>query len=374
MLADVLRAVPAYRELPDEMVHDELPRAAEANLRLFVRSLAEGRAPRADELEELVDIAVRRARAGIALDTVLSVYHHGAAAAWHAIAAEATTPEQREQLIAAVPYVIGYLGAVTPGVAGAYLRERQDLHWEQREAKRAVTQALVHGKRADLLAERFGISLAGGFHVIAFRLAESDGVSANSSRPVLRIAQTEVDVLSGRALSALDRSGGVVLVPDVGSEAGVQVDAFVSRVAAAVGVRTVAGIAVAANAEEIAACAEEAAEIARLAQQLQRPTGVYRMADLALQYQLARPGPARNWLLSLLIPLQGQGHLLEALRAFIDHAYSRQDAAAALVVHRNTLNYRLNRIATITGYDPNRPEHAQLFAAALTAQDLESAD
>ncbi|WP_405160602.1 helix-turn-helix domain-containing protein [Nocardia sp. NBC_01499] len=370
LLAGVLGEVPSYRELSTDMIGRDLPRAAEANLRLFLRSLAEGRAPRGDELTELIDIAVRRARAGIPLDTVLSVYHHGAIAAWNSVAAAATTPEQREQLLAAVPYVLGYLGAVTPGVAGAYLRERQDLHWEQREAKRAVAQALVHGKPVHLLAERFGIALDGGFDVLVFRVAESD--SAGGNRPVLRIVQTEIDTVSSRVLSIVERGGGVLLVPGGEGELGTTLDTFVTRVAQGTGMRTVAGFAAAAEVDDVPAAAAEAGEIARLAYQLRRPTGVYRMADLALQYQLARPGPARTWLLTLLDPLRDQPHLMEALRALIANDYNRQQAAAALVVHRNTLNYRLNRIGTVTGYDPNRPDHAQLFAAALTASDIDA--
>ncbi|MFD6161709.1 PucR family transcriptional regulator [Nocardia sp. NPDC060256] len=370
ILAGVFGAVPSYRELSADNGARDLPLAAEANLRLFLRSLAEGRAPRADELTELIDIAVRRARAGIPLDTVLSVYHHGAIAAWNSVSVLATTPEQREQLLAAVPYVLGYLGAVTPGVAGAYLRERQDLHWEQREAKRAVAQALVHGTPVDLLAERFGISLDGGFDVLVFRVAEAD--SAGGNRPVLRIVQTEIDAVSSRVLSTVERGGGVFLVPGGDGELGTALEIFVSRVAQGTGVRTVAGFATAAGVDEVPAAAEEAGEIARLAYQLRRPTAVYRMADLALQYQLARPGPARSWLLTLLNPLRDQPHLLEALRALIDNDYNRQQAAAALVVHRNTLNYRLNRIGKVTGYDPNRPDHAQLFAAALTASDIDA--
>ncbi|PXX68461.1 CdaR family transcriptional regulator [Nocardia tenerifensis] len=370
-LAGVLGEVPDYRELPAETHGRDLPSAAEANLRLFLRTLAERRAPHPEELTGLVDIAVRRARAGISLDTVLSVYHHGALAAWNSVAAAATTPEQREQLLAAVPYVLRYLGAVTPGVAGAYLRERQDLHWEQREAERAVAEALVHGKPVHLLAERFGISLGGGFDVLAYRMAEPD--SAGGHRPVLRIVQSEIDAVSGRALSTVERGGGLLLVPN-GGEIGSALDTFVSRVAHATGVRTVAGFAAAAGVDDVPAAAEEASEIARLAYQLRRPTAVYRMADLALQYQLARPGPARTWLLSLLDPLRDQPHLLEALRALIDNDYNRQQAAAALVVHRNTLNYRLNRIGTVTGYDPNRPDHAQLFAAALTAGDIDATE
>ncbi|WP_433659457.1 PucR family transcriptional regulator [Nocardia sp. CA-128927] len=370
VLSGVFGEVPSYRELSADSTGRDLPLAAEANLRLFLRSLAEGRAPRGDELTELIDIAVRRARAGIPLDTVLSVYHHGAIAAWNSVSAMATTPEQREQLLAAVPYVLGYLGAVTPGVAGAYLRERQDLHWEQREARRAVAQALVHGNPVDLLAERFGISLDGGFDVLVFRVAEQDSIGGN--RPVLRIVQTEIDAVSSRVLSSVERGGGVLLVPGGEGELGTALDVFVNRVAQGTGVRTVAGFATAASADDVPAAAEEAGEIARLAYQLRRPTAVYRMADLALQYQLARPGPARSWLLTLLDPLRDQPHLLEALRALIANDYNRQQAAAALVVHRNTLNYRLNRIGKVTGYDPNRPDHAQLFAAALTASDIDA--
>ncbi|WP_225729315.1 MULTISPECIES: CdaR family transcriptional regulator [unclassified Nocardia] len=357
-----------------EFIGAELPRATEANLRLFLRSVQEQRVPRQDELAELIAIAVRRARAGMALDTVLSVYHQGAVVAWNAIASAARTPEQREQLLAAVPFILGYLGAVTPGVAAAYVRERQDLHWEQREAKRAVAQALLQGNPVELLAERFGIALDGGFQVLVFRLAAEPDDEPGGVRPVLRIAQTEVDALSPRALSVLERGGGTVLLPTAESDAVAKLSGFVTRLSASAGVRTVAGLATAASVADIVTGAAEAAELALLARQLRRPTGIYRMSELALQYQLARPGPARAWLLGLLGPLLAHPHLLEALRALIAHDYNRQEAAASLVLHRNTLNYRLGRIATITGYDPGRPDHAQLFAAALTMRDLADAD
>ena len=40
--------------------------------------------------------------------------------------------------------------------------------------------------------------------------------------------------------------------------------------------------------------AREAAEIAAPARLSGRPTGVYRLDDLLLEYQLTRPGPARD--------------------------------------------------------------------------------
>ncbi|RDI50603.1 PucR family transcriptional regulator [Nocardia mexicana] len=368
IVAEVLTTVPDYQEFPPGLIEAQMTAAAEANLRLFLRSLERGGELGGDELDELIEVAVRRAREGVPLDTVLSVYHRGAISAWRAVAALSRTPHEREQLLATVPHLLAYLGAVTPGVAASYLRERQDLHWEQREAKRAVAQALLQGKQAELLAARFGIPLDGGFHVLVFRLT-----APASARPSLRAVHAEIDTLSPKALTMLERTGGCVLVPSGAATTPSRLDAIVARIATAADVRTVAGAALADAAHEVAAKAEEAGEIAALAAGLGRPTGVYRMADLALQYQLARPGPARSWLLGLLHPLAEHRHLLEALRAFISHDYHRLEAAAALVVHRNTLNYRLARIAELTGYDPGRPEHAQLFAAALIASDLEGA-
>ncbi|WP_460719606.1 PucR family transcriptional regulator [Nocardia heshunensis] len=370
MVAVIVRSVPDYEQLPRELVEQDLIHRAEDNLRLFVRLLGEGREPRADELDGMIDIAVRRAREGIPLDAVLAVYHQGALAAWNFLVAHANTAAEREELLGAVPQLLRYLGLVIPGVAGSYLRERQDLHWEQREAKRALAQALLQGKPAELLAARFGIAL-GGYHVVALRTADA-AATVDGVRPAMRVIHGEIDALSPLALTMLDRAGGWVLVPV--SEPVARLEAAVARIAAVAGVRVIAGTATAATVSEIPVRAEEAGEIARLALGLGRPTGVYGMAELALQYQFARPGPARAWLLGLLAPLAEHQHLMDALRAYLVHDHNRVAAAESLVVHRNTLNYRLTRIAALTGYDPGRSEHTPLFAAALTAFDLSAAD
>ncbi|MBL1076725.1 helix-turn-helix domain-containing protein [Nocardia sp. 2] len=370
MVAAVLQAFPDYDQLPRTVVEQDLVRRAEENLRLFVRLVIEGREPRPEDLDDMIAVAVRRAREGIPLDAALAVYHRGALEAWDFLSRAADTPQRQAELLAAVPQLLRYLGVVIPGVAGTYLRERQDLHWEQREAKRTLAQALLQGKPAELLAERFGLTL-GGYHVLALRTADTVE-SSEAGRPALRVIHGEIDVLSPHALTLLDRTGGWVLVPTTESQA--RLDSAVARIATAAGVRVIAGTATATVVSEIPARAEEAGEIARLARGLGRPTGVYRMADLALQYQFARPGPARAWLLDLLAPLIPHPHLMDALRAYLAHDHNRVAAAESLVVHRNTLNYRLNRIAALTGYDPGRSEHTPLFSAALTAYDLASAD
>lgn len=57
--------------------------------------------------------------------------------------------------------------------------------------------------------------------------------------------------------------------------------------------------------------------------------------------------------------------LLPVLEVFYDYDGSLSRAAEALYVHRNTLQYRLRRIAERTGYDPRSIRHSSLFYIAI---------
>ncbi|GJM71000.1 hypothetical protein HMSSN036_32160 [Paenibacillus macerans] len=50
--------------------------------------------------------------------------------------------------------------------------------------------------------------------------------------------------------------------------------------------------------------------------------------------------------------LEDSAELLETLRSFINNNCSVSLTAAELNIHRNTLQYRLKRIETVTGKDP----------------------
>lgn len=57
--------------------------------------------------------------------------------------------------------------------------------------------------------------------------------------------------------------------------------------------------------------------------------------------------------------------LLPVLEVFYDYDGSLSRAAEALYIHRNTLQYRLRRIAERTGYDPRSIRHSSLFYIAI---------
>jgi DNA-binding PucR family transcriptional regulator len=69
--------------------------------------------------------------------------------------------------------------------------------------------------------------------------------------------------------------------------------------------------------------------------------------------------------------LRKQGQLIATLREYAACDLNARRAAAALFVHRNTVLYRLQRVAELTGLDPHvLPELLDLITAARLVQGL----
>lgn len=72
----------------------------------------------------------------------------------------------------------------------------------------------------------------------------------------------------------------------------------------------------------------------------------------------------------LLGPLDHEPELIETVEAFFSMDCSPSATAAQLMIHRNTLNYRLEKIASLTGLDPRRFDAAVQIRLALLARAL----
>lgn len=366
----------AYRQLPHELVDQEITQAISANLHAFVRSLREGRTPEPEELADQVAAAIRRAQQGIPLHTVLSTYHIAATVGWEAMAALAG-PEETGDLLATVPALLRYLTVAVPAVAAAYLHEQEALHAEHREARRALMSALLTGAEAAPLAERMGLVLSDHHVVVCVRVTaqpRADGSDANdvrlATRGIVRRMQAE---LPPHALAALNHNGGTLLIPasaDTIDAETADAAELVRRLHVAAGVDLVAGVVTAESLVAVPVATHQAADIAELAQRLGRKPGPYLLDDVLLEYQLCRPGPGRQRLVRVLDSLAQNPELVHTLRVFIESGHNRHQAAADLHIHRNTLNYRLRRIAVLTGYTPTDSSDARLLAAALIVRDL----
>ncbi len=85
------------------------------------------------------------------------------------------------------------------------------------------------------------------------------------------------------------------------------------------------------------------------------------LADERTKAELAR---------HLLSPLEEEPELVETLRCFFAADCSPSAAAAHLHVHRNTLAYRLEKVALLTGLDPRRFDDAVQLRIALALDAL----
>lgn len=111
--------------------------------------------------------------------------------------------------------------------------------------------------------------------------------------------------------------------------------------------------------QQIPRAYEQAQRALRARQQSRNPYGFIAYADLGVDRLLAFEGNAEeverlvnDWLGDLLSYDYGHGtELVLTLAAYLDHGGKYADTATTLSIHRNTLRYRLSRIAEISGHD-----------------------
>ncbi|MFI6444511.1 PucR family transcriptional regulator [Kitasatospora sp. NPDC050543] len=380
VLAALRAHVPLYRRLPAEQLSGDIARAVEHSVRGFGQILRTGGNPGGRGLDAVRESAARRADEGIPLESVLTAYHLGARICWAAVTAPAG-PGDVEALRAVGGLLLDHLGHITAAATAGYFEERRSLTDDRHAARQTLLTALLDGAPCAEAAARAGLRPPGGYLVLSLAMAEHPdeavpGVDpAIAGRRKLRRLRLEVEhQFRGSALSTLNPAGGLILIPS-GSRPGdltptdwQRLADLVARTAQAVGVAVWAG-AGAAEPAGVPAAAALAHEIGEVARACGRPAGLYRLEDLLLEYQLSRPSQARGPLAALLTPLEGNAELLTTLRTHLAGGLDRRHTARALHLHPNTVDYRLRRIAALTGLDPGRPGDLLRITAALAARE-----
>ncbi|MGP4029235.1 PucR family transcriptional regulator [Actinomadura sp. 3N407] len=360
------RQVPFYALQPPEVLDGPVRLAVEANLRMIVQTLRQCRAPSVEEQAEIISWSARRAEEGVPLEAALSAYHLATEVCWRA-AAEEAGPDDAGDLQELGLHLLGHLRSVVPAVTLAHVQEQQQLYGERREARHALVTALLNGDRARGLAARAGVALATEYTVVVLRLGGA-APEPGDVRPLLRALETTLNAhAQSHVLASFDENGGTILLPGPPDP---RLGDLVVLLGKAAERPATAAHATAAAPQEIPAAADEAREVAALVVRLHRPPGLYRLEDVLLEYQLSRPGHGLAKLAAQLDAIRDRPDLMETLRAVALHGNNRRQAALDLHVHRNTLDYRLRRIAALTGLDPADPDGSRLLVAALTALDL----
>lgn len=373
VLDRVVAELPAYASLPREELRGDITRVIERGIQTFVRMLRTGEPPPPRLLSALQDDILQRAEEGIPIDAVLSAHHIGVQVSWDLFSRDAR-PEDLAAVIAVSKIQLQYLRDVTAVVSAGYFQERQRIFGEEHAARQALLSALLTGTRIADAAAQAGVPLASSYVVLGLRVAahpdeHQPGVDpAVAGRRKIRRLRTELErVAGGPVLTRLTPTGGIVVLPNQESDWN-WLTGLVESVSGAAAVEITAGAAFAA-ADGVGPAAAIAKEVREIAYAAQYPPGVYRLDDVALEFQLSRPGPAREVLAALVEPLTRAPELLATLSVHLRCGLNRRRTGRELHVHPNTVDYRLRKIADLTGLDATSPDHLVRIRAALVARE-----
>lgn len=373
-VVDRLRTeLPVYAELPHEEVAGDIADIVQHNLRLFADVVEHRGRIDDDRFAVQRDSAAQRAEEGVPLDAILSAYHLGTEMSWNEITADAG-PADLADLQETLAHLMAFQRRLISTVTAAYLETRQDLDVQQHHDRHSLMTALLAGEVPGRPAHPAGARPSPLYVVMTLTLSRHPdetvpGPRARvAARRKIRRVQSAFDRFAGEpALTALDGLGGTALLPVDAPPAWEDLRDLVTRTALSADVAITAAASVAEPAGVRSAVTQNT-EIVDLVTRTGRTPGLYRLADVLLDYQLSRPGEALTELASLLQPLEPKPELLQTLETYLRHDLDRRRTATALHVHPNTVDYRIRRITQLVGLSPGRATDLPRINAALVAR------
>ena len=367
--------MPALRALPDDILQLEIRSVVERSLRMVLHAMERGETVPDEDLVAPLRQLMFRVRDRPSLPDVVSSYLIAARVTW-TVLLEATSPPRRAELTALVEPATRHLQRMLAGVSRAYLDDRLLAQSEVGELRRELAAALIAGEPVGELPSRAGIAHPAAYVALAWQAPPPESATTPPV-PRWRIRAALDGCCDGIVLSMVQEHSGTALVPvTAGAETALRepLRSCVAELARLLGAATHAATAFAPDGAAVPAAVAQAREVLAVARRLGRPAGVYELDDLLLEVALARRSPAADRLAARVRPLLRRADLLLTVRTFIRAGQSRRQAARLLHIHPNTLDYRLRRVAVLTGMDPADPAGIRLLSAALTVADLHGDD
>ncbi|MGW4633797.1 PucR family transcriptional regulator [Nocardia sp. NPDC004415] len=328
------------------------------------------------KMDRLAHAAAGWAHEGIPIDTILHAFHEGLRLSMDLVC-ERDSDADRDTLVDGFRTAMAISDQLCATVARTYIREYRAIAGQHHSSVHTLTSALLAGQPTTTMARECGIGVASAYHVVALSIQrhpdERDrrfdgGVIA---RRTLRRVQTALAQRCGESvLALLSVDGGTLLIPsDLADED--SLDALVAGLSQSARADILATV-ISAATGEIPDAAQRAHELLDIVERLECLPGLYRFDDLALEYQLTRPGPGRARLGELLAPLDAFPELYETLRVHVANNMNRRRTARLLHVHTNTVDYRMRRVAQLTGFDPIRSADLWQLRSAMIARSYQS--
>ncbi|WP_162958433.1 PucR family transcriptional regulator [Nocardia yunnanensis] len=364
LIANFAAGAPPYDALPTSMMDADFLPAAQLNIELFFRFLRTGEEPGETETDPLIARAVSLTRDGMPMAEALTNYRVGLTFIWtHVIG----TPTAEEAAVAALSAfrLAQYVALLTSRIADACVEDVRQSRYDRIEQHRAIAEALLTGGDPYEWAEDAAITLVDSYVVAVIRLGDAPpGILTELRRRLAGIA--------GSFLYR-DSGGWTTLLPlraAADERAAIDSLADILRPKAATAKTALwVGVSAAPTRDRLPAAFAEARVLAETGRALRRPGMICRREEMVFDYAIATSGAVAG-LARVLDPLDGQPMLAETLEVFILQDFNQNATARELSVHRNTVTYRLTRIAELTGYDPQTPAGISTLMGARVARQL----
>ncbi|UOY02876.1 PucR family transcriptional regulator [Blastococcus sp. PRF04-17] len=382
MVSEVVSAV--WEQLPgystDRLERTDLERFVAWHVDLIITLMSAGRAPTEEEVARARDLGYSRALQGVPVESVMQSFRLAEQAVLRTLLRSATGSDPAA-LGRAVEALVCSFNALIAGSTASYraAQEQVAVHYEQLE-RDMVADLATGGEVAavDSRARLLGSDPDAPHIAVVLR---SGGSPESTDRARRQLLAALAPGAAGRILHGA--VGGVVLLllpVAAGARTGTgSIEASVRRATQGSPVfrNVVCGIgSVAGRLAAVGESCRQALVAAKVTETLGHvgDGGTGRVAaydDVLLEVALLSDhGVAERMVQRWLGPIMDQPHLLTTLRTFLESDLSQIRTAAALVVHPNTVAYRLGRIRELTGRDARQVGPAFELLAALRALDL----
>jgi PucR C-terminal helix-turn-helix domain/GGDEF-like domain len=371
----------------DDALLDDVRRVSVDNARSLLEDVKEGSRVSQDVIERSASAAARRLHQGISLEAFLHAFRLWGQILWAEVLAEARVerPGEREAALQLAGRLMSHVDRVSSAGALAYLDEVQHAWSEGEVLRRDVLELLLSGgdpEAARRLAASVGTQLADDYAVVVMharkRGADESMPATLSERTVLRALVEEARIKLQRpgrpALVGLRHGEVVALCPAAGRGEYEEVRAACARLAAAPAASGFA-IGIGGLQDGLGGVAMGFAEAREAAVAAGGESGAaVAFGDILVPHLLRTSPDADRLLRAVLEPVtaydaERNADLLATLRTYIDCGFSPTRSAERLIVHPNTVLYRLGRIRELTGRDPRDPDDVVLLALALKQVD-----
>ncbi|WCT05858.1 PucR family transcriptional regulator [Rhodococcus qingshengii] len=350
--------------LPHSMLDADFVPSVQLNIALFFRSLVMEHELTREDTRPIVERALRLVRDGMSLEEILTNYRVGTAFLWSE-SILALEPEEYPLLPKLGLCLTNYLNLVVTHIATTLIEDSRQPRWDLLERQGEIAADLLAGRGVSGWTGAPDIPIAESFLVAAVRL----GQPAPGTLTTLR---HRLGRLPGTFLYR-DNGGWIALVPLRPGDERDPAAALEDRIMlsnSCIETEFWIGAAPALTRADIPGAYIEARTVAETARALARPETICTRNRMIFEYSVAAGGPTLTALAALLDPLAAHPALLETLDTFIDSQFNHNACAQALFIHRNTVTYRLSRIAELTGYDPLLASGVSTLMAARVAQRI----